>query len=341
MKLAEIASNLGGTVEGDAEIEVDRLEPLDQAGPRDLSFLSNPRYVAALPRTRAAAVILGPGVAGPGCAVIRVADAYLGFAKALELFAQPLLPDEGIGPGALIDPSARLGPGARVAAGVTVGRGARIGARAALFPGVVIYPDVEIGDDFTAHANAVVRERVRIGHRVLLGPGVVVGGDGFGFVPLPEGGVRKMPQIGGVEIGDDVEIGANTTIDRATIGRTVIERGVKLDNLVMIAHGCRIEAEALIAAQTGLAGSTEVGARAQLGGQVGSAGHLRIGAGARVAAQSGIPNDVADGTMVGGYPAIELRLWRRVAAATRQLPDLLRRLRRLERNLETRDHDAV
>lgn len=336
MKLSEIASALDGAVEGDPAIEVDGLEPLAQAGPGDLSFLSNPRYAADLAQTRAAAVILGPGVSGPGCAVVRVADAYLGFAKALELFARPVLPAPGIAPGAQVDVTARIGEGARISSGVVIGPEVRIGVRAALFPGVVIYQGVEIGDDFTAHANAVVRERVRIGHRVLLGPGVVIGGDGFGFVPLPGGGVWKMAQIGSVELGDDVEIGANTTVDRATIGRTVIERGVKLDNLVMVAHGCRVEQEALIAAQTGLAGSTEVGARAQLGGQVGSAGHLRIGAGARVAAQSGVPNDVADGAVIGGYPAMEVNLWRRVVAATRQLPELIRRVRRLERQLGER-----
>jgi UDP-3-O-[3-hydroxymyristoyl] glucosamine N-acyltransferase len=336
MKLADIARELGGTVEGDGEIEIDSLEPLDQAGPRDLSFLSNPRYAAQLPATRAGAVILGPGVAGPGCAVVRVADAYRGFAKALGLFARSVAPPEGIDPGAAIAADAVIGDGARIAPGVVVGAGARIGARAALHPGVVIYAGVEIGEDFTAHANVVVRERVKIGDRVLIGPGSVIGGDGFGFVPLPEGGVWKMPQIGTVEIGDDVEIGANTTVDRATIGRTVIERGAKLDNLVMVAHGCRVEEEALLAAQTGLAGSTIVGARAQLGGQVGSAGHLRIGRGARIAAQSGVPNDVPDGAVIGGYPAMEISLWRRVVAATRQLPEILRRLKRLERQLGPR-----
>jgi UDP-3-O-[3-hydroxymyristoyl] glucosamine N-acyltransferase len=337
MKLADIARELGGTVEGDGEIEIDSLEPLDQAGSRDLSFLSNPRYAAQLPDTKAAAVILGPGVTGPGCAIVRVPDAYLAFAKALDLFVRPVLPPEGIAPGASVAADAAIGSGARIAPGVAIGQGARIGARAALHPGVVIYPGVEIGDDFTAHANVVVRERVRIGHRVQIGPGAVIGGDGFGFVPLPEGGVWKMSQIGTVEIGDDVEIGANTTVDRATIGRTVIERGAKLDNLVMVAHGCRVEEEALLAAQTGLAGSTIVGARAQLGGQVGSAGHLRIGRGARIAAQSGVPNDVPDGAVVGGYPAMEMSLWRRVVTATRQLPEILKRLKRLEQRLGPRE----
>jgi UDP-3-O-[3-hydroxymyristoyl] glucosamine N-acyltransferase len=337
MKLADIAAALGGTVEGDAEIEIDSMEPLDQAGERHLSFLSNPRYAAQLSSTRASAVILGPGVTGPGCTVLRVDDAYLAFAKALTLFARPVLPRDGVDRGAHVAEDAEIGPDARIGPGAVVGTGARIGARAVLHPGVVVYPEVVIGDDFTAHSNCVIRERVRIGNRVLLGPGVVIGGDGFGFVPLPGGGVWKMAQVGTVEIGDDVEIGANSTIDRATIGRTILERSVKLDNLVMVAHGCRIEEEALLAGQTGLAGSTVVGARAQLGGQVGSAGHLRVGADARVAAQTGLSKGIPDGASVGGYPAMEMSLWRRAVAVTRQLPELLRRVRRLEERLGMRE----
>lgn len=334
MKLAEIATVLDAVIEGDAELEVDELAPLDGAGSRSLSFLSNPKYLPQLAGTGAGAVILGPDVEGPGCAVLRVADAYMAFAKALEIFDRPILPPEGIDPGATVADSARIGEGARIAAGVHVGDNARIGARATVHPGVVVYPEVSIGDDFTAHANVVIRERVRIGNRVTLAAGVALGGEGFGYIPLPGGGVQNIRQIGTVELEDDVEIGANTTIDRAAIGVTRIEAGAKVDNLVMIAHGCRIGPEALIAAQTGLAGSTTVGARAQLGGQVGSAGHLTIGADARVAAQSGVPGDVADGQTVGGYPAMEVGLWRRVSAAVHKLPELLRRVRRLEKALE-------
>jgi len=331
MKLADVARALGATVEGDGELEVDDLQPLDTAGARSLSFVSNQRYVSQLASTHAGAVILGPGVAGPGCAVLRVDDAYRAFAMALGLFARPVLPPAGTSPAAHVSPRARIGAGARIAPGVVVGDDVAIGERACLFPGVVIYAETTIGDDFVAHANCVVRERVRIGSRVTLGPGVVVGGDGFGFLPLPGGGVFKLPQIGTVEIADDVEIGANTTVDRATIGATRIERGVKLDNLVMIGHGCRVGAESLLAGQTGLAGSTTIGERVQLGGQVGAAGHLTIGDDVRVAAQSGIDNDVRAGSVVGGYPAMDARLWRRVSAAVHRLPELLRRVRRLER----------
>jgi len=334
MKLGEIARAIGASLEGDPALEVDDLQPLESAGPRDLTFLSNPRYQAKLEATRACAVILGDGVPGPGCAVLRVPNAYLGFAMALQLFARPALPAPGIDAGAHVASSAEIGEGARIGPRVVVGEGARIGARCTLFPGVVLYPGVRIGDDFAAHANAVVRERVCIGDRVTLGPGAVIGGDGFGFLPLPGGGVFKLVQIGTVELGDDVEIGANTTIDRATIGVTRLARAVKVDNLVQIGHGCSLGEEALLAAQVGLAGSSVIGERVQLGGQVGIAGHLEVGAGARVAAQSGVPNDVPPGAEIGGYPAMDVALWRRVSAAVQKLPELLRRIRRLERAVE-------
>lgn len=333
MRLAEIASAIDAEIEGDPGIEVEDLAPLDTAGPRSLSFLSNPRYAQLLSSTRAAAVILGPGVEGPGCAVLRVPHAYLGFARALPLFERPVRPEAGVDPTARVAASALVGEDARIGPHVSIGERVRIGRRCAIFPGAVLYPDVEIGDDCVVHANAVVRERVRIGHRVVLGAGVSIGGEGFGYLPMPGGGIFRLAQVGDVEIGDDVEIGANTTIDRATIGTTRIERGAKLDNLVMVAHGCTVGEEALLAAQVGLAGSTVVGARVQLGGQVGTAGHLTVGEGARVAAQSGVPNDVAPGATVGGYPAMDAALWRRVSAAVRRLPDLLRRVRRLERRL--------
>ena len=331
VRLAEIAAAIDAALEGDPGIEVDELSPLEEAGPRSLSFLSNPRYASQLASTRAAAVILGPGVDGPGCAVLRVPHAYLAFARALPLFERPVRPEPGVDPSARVAPSAVVGEDARIGPQVSIGERARIGRRCSIFPGAVIYPDVEIGDDCVVHANAVVRERVRIGHRVVLGAGCAIGGEGFGYLPMPGGGIFRLAQVGGVEIGDDVEIGANTTVDRATIGTTRIERGAKLDNLVMVAHGCTVGEEALLAAQVGLAGSTVIGPRVQLGGQVGTAGHLTVGEGARVAAQSGVPNDVPAGATIGGYPAMDAALWRRVSAAVHRLPELLRRVRRLER----------
>jgi UDP-3-O-[3-hydroxymyristoyl] glucosamine N-acyltransferase len=335
MKLAEIAESLGAELEGDGNKEIRGLQPLEDAEAQHLSFLSNPRYAAKLKGTRAGALIVGRDVDGPGCALLRVDDAYVGFAMALEIFKRPLLLAAGVAASADIASDAQVGEGARIAAQVTIGARSRIGARVTLHPGVRIYPDVTIGDDFVAHANAVVREGTKIGDRVQILSGAAIGTEGFGNIPIPGGGVHTLPQIGHVEIGDDVSIGANTTIDRATIGVTRIESGVKLDNLVMVAHGCTIRRDALIAAQVGLAGSTIVGRRVQLGGQAGAAGHLTIGDDVRAAGRTGVQSDVPDGELIAGFPWRPAREWRREEVAIRRLPSILKRLRRLERRSET------
>jgi UDP-3-O-[3-hydroxymyristoyl] glucosamine N-acyltransferase len=234
----------------------------------------------------------------------------------------------------------RIGPGASIGPFAVVGEGVTIGVDARIDAHVVIYPSVTIGDRFTALAGAVVRERVVIGHDVTLQPGAVIGGDGFGYLPDGKGGVRAIPQTGTVILEDGVEIGANTTIDRATVGATRVRRYAKIDNLVQIGHGCDVGDGALLAAQVGLAGSTQVGAGAQLGGQVGAAGHLTIGAGARIAAKSGVPNDVPAGaTVASGMPALDIRQYRRVIASWAGLPELVQRLRRIERHLRLRGGD--
>ena len=331
MKLGEIAGSLNAELEGDGQLEIDSIQPLEEAGGRDLSFLSNPRYLDKLAGTGAGAVIVGRDVQGPGCALLRVDDPYVGFAMALELFKPSSASETGVDASARVHPEARVGPDASIGAHVSVGAGAQVGARAVLHPGVCIYPGAVVGDDFVAHANVVVRENTTIGDRVTVLSGAVLGGEGFGNIPLPGGGVHKMPQIGRLEIGDDVDIGANTTIDRATIGATRIATGAKLDNLVMIAHGCRVGSESLLAAQTGLAGSTTVGKRVQMGGQVGSAGHLVVGDDARIAGRAGITNDIEPGVTASGFPARDAGRWRREEAALRRLPDLLKRVLRLER----------
>jgi UDP-3-O-[3-hydroxymyristoyl] glucosamine N-acyltransferase len=221
-----------------------------------------------------------------------------------------------------------------IGAYAVVGDGSCVGDGSVLHPHVVVYPRVRIGRRCTIHAGAVLREDVVLGDDVVLQPGVVVGGDGFGFLPAGRDVPIPIPQIGTVRLEDHVELGANTTVDRATVGETVLGRGVKLDNLVMVAHGCRIGEESLLAGQSGLAGSTVIGRRVQFGGQVGAAGHLEVGDDVRVAAKSGIDNDVAPGSVIGGYPEMDIRLWRRISAAVQRLPELLRRVRRLERALD-------
>lgn len=335
MRLAEIAKRIGCDLKGDGDIEIRGVAPIESAEPDTLTFLANPRYRSHLRNTRAAAVILPSGDPEVAIASLRTRDPYLAFAKALELFYVPPPLPQGIHPTAVIAASASLGAGARIGPYCVIGEGCRIGNQVCLDGHVVIYPEVTIGDDFRAYAHVTIRERVVIGDRVILQSGAVIGGDGFGYVPVTNGPPLKIPQAGGVVLEDDVEIGANATVDRATMGDTIIRRGAKLDNLVMVAHGCRVGESSFLAAQSGLAGSTEVGRFVRMGGQVGTAGHMSIGDGAQIAAQSGVPNDVGAGAVIGGYPAGDIRVWRRVTAALPRLPELLRRVRRLENRLPT------
>jgi UDP-3-O-[3-hydroxymyristoyl] glucosamine N-acyltransferase len=333
MRLAEIAERIGCDLRGDGDIEVRGVAPIESAGPDTLTFLANPRYRRHLRATRAAAVILAADDAEVAIPSLRARDPYLAFAKALELFYVPPALPEGVHPTAVVAASASIGSGARIGAYCVVGENCHIGDNACIDAHVVIYSDVNIGRDFRCFARVTIRERVVIGDRVILQSGCVIGGDGFGYVPTAGGVPRKIVQAGGVVLEDDVEIGANATVDRATMGNTVIRRGAKLDNLVMVAHGCRVGESSFLAAQSGLAGGTDVGRLVRMGGQVGAAGHLSIGDRAQIAAQSGIANDVAPGAIVGGYPAADIRVWRRVTAALPRLPELLRRVRRLEARL--------
>jgi UDP-3-O-[3-hydroxymyristoyl] glucosamine N-acyltransferase len=339
MRLAEIAGKIGCELRGDGEVEIHGVAPIEAAQEGTLTFLANPRYRGHLQTTKASAVILTVKEAEVGIPSLRSADPYLAFSKALELFYQPPLLPEGIHPTAVIAPTAAVGPGARIGPYCVVGEHVRIGSSACLDAHVVIYPEARIGDHLRAHAGVVVRERVVIGDRVVLQSGCVIGGDGFGYVAGGEGSPRRIVQAGSVILEDDVEVGCNTTVDRAAVGNTVIGRGTKLDNLVMIAHGCTIGESSLLAAQTGLSGSTRVGRFVRMGGQVGTAGHLTIGDGAQIAAQSGVPSDVDAGATVGGYPSTDIRIWRRVTAALPRLPQLLRRVRRIEARLGMRPED--
>src|SRR6266436_175621 len=327
MKLSEIVRALGGELRGDGAVEIVEVAAIEDALPGTLTFLADRRLAARLATTRAAAVLLPPDAPEVALPSVRVAHPYLAFVAAVELLhPPPPRPAPHVDPSAVIAASARLGPR------VVIGERTNIGRDATLHPNVTIYHDVAIGDGFTAHAGVVVREGTRIGDRVVLHAGAVIGSDGFGYLSLPEG-IRKIPQIGTVVLEDEVEVGANATVDRAALGATVVGRGTKIDNLVMVAHGCRIGPECLLAAQVGLSGSSTLGAGVLLGGQVGLAGHQTVGDGAQVAAKSGVHGDVPAGAVYGGYPASEVRVWRRASAALLRLPEALRRLRRVERAL--------
>jgi len=338
--LREIAERLGCRLEGDGALPIRGVAGLESAGPGDLTFFSNPRYAPALRATKASAVILpDDGTAAP-CAILRSPQPYLTFAQALAFFPRDERPRAGTHPSAVVDPTAVIAADVSIGPLAVIGAGAHVGARTMIHPHVVIGPGVQIGDDCVLHARVSIRERSVLGHRVVVQDGAVIGSDGFGFVTTPAGEHVKIPQHSIVVIEDDVEIGANTTIDRPAVGETRIERGAKIDNLVQIAHGVRIGPHTFLAAQVGIAGSTTLGHHVVLAGQVGVAGHVEIGDGARASAQTGIPNSVEAGSFVSGYPAIDNRDWLKASAIFRRLPelkkqvlDLAERLDALERSL--------
>jgi UDP-3-O-[3-hydroxymyristoyl] glucosamine N-acyltransferase len=300
-----------------------------------LTFLANPRYAAHLRTTRAAAVILAPGQETDRVPCLLSESPYLAFARAVALIRPSARPVPGVHPSAQVHPSAVLGPEVHVGALAVLGPGVRVGARSALHPHVVLYEGVEIGEDCVLHSGVQVRERCRLGNRVIVQNAAVVGGDGFGFARDRDGRYHKFPQVGIVVIEDDVEIGALTAIDRAALGETRIGRGTKLDNLVQIGHSVTIGEDTVLAGQVGVAGSSRLGSRVTLAGQVGVAGHLTVGDGVIATAQTGIPGSVEPGAVVSGYPAIENRAWLRSSAVFARLPELQKRLRELERKVES------
>lgn len=341
MKLGELATRIGCELRGDADIEIERVAPIETAGAGDLTFVGNPRYARYLESTRAAAVIVTPDAGDLPIASLRAKDPHLAFAKAIEVFHQPIARVPGVHPTAVIATTAAIGPGAAIGAYVTIGDGVQIGAGATLAPHVVIYPQVVIGDRFIAHAQVTIRERVQIGNDVTIHAGAVIGSDGFGYALDSDGSIRKIVQAGTVVLENGVEIGANATIDRAAVGATVIRRNVKIDNLVMIAHGCEVGEGSMLAAQVGLAGSTRIGKYVRMGGQAGAGGHLSVGDGAQIGAQCGLVGSVGPQEVVMGTPHVSIVSFRRISAVWKRLPELLQRVRRLEKllgaNAETGD----
>ena len=335
MKLLELAERLCCRIEGDGDVEIRRVAGIEDAKTGDLTFVANPKYLSQLAATGASAVIVGESVvcAGVRAAIVRSDDPYLAFARAIGLLVDADPPARGIDPASSIAADVALGPDVSIGAFVTIGAGASIGARTILYPNVVIAPGARVGDDCVVHSQVSIRERVQIGHRVVLQDGAVVGSDGFGFVTRADGTHLKIPQHADVVIEDDVEIGANTTIDRPAVGETRIGAGTKIDNLVQIAHGVAIGRRVRFAAQVGIAGSTVVGDDVVLAGQVGVAGHIRIGKGAIATAQTGVPNSVGAGELVSGYPAIPNREWLKSSAVFRQLPALKKRVADLEHRI--------
>ena len=337
MKLSELAAQTGATCSAnDADIEIEGAAGLDQAEPGQVTFLSNPRYTGRVKTTGASAIYVGESVevARADLAVLRAKDPYLAFTRALIVFHPQASFEPSVHPSAIIDPTARIGAGVFIAAHVVIGGNAEIGERVRLHPNVTIYDNVSVDDDSEIHSGVAIRENSVLGRRVIVHNNAVIGSDGFGFAKDDERRWLKIPQTGRVVIEDDVEIGAGTTIDKASTGETRIKRGAKLDNLVQVGHSCAVGEDALLCAQVGMAGSSRVGDRVILTGQVGIGGHITVGDDAILYPQSGVPNDVAAGAVLVGTPAFEVSAFWRAIAVFKKLGDIPKRIRGLEKRLD-------
>ena len=330
--LNEIAAFLGGTVDGDGGVEIERIQGIEEAGPGDLTFVANPKYRKMMETTAASAILVARGTACAGKNLLLVEAPYVALGRLLALFYPEDEESAGIRAGATIEAGAEISPEAAVYPGAHVCRGAKVGKGAVLYPGVFIGRDAAIGEGSILYPGVTVYRRCRIGRRVVLHAGVVVGSDGFGFA-LPGAENRKIPQVGYVQIDDDVEIGANTTIDRGTLGRTWIQRGVKIDNLVQIAHNVVIGENSIIVAQVGISGSTQLGRGVVIGGQAGIVGHIRLGDGVMAAARAGIHKDVPPGQIVSGAPHMPHREWLKMEASLPKLPEMRETLAALQRRV--------
>jgi UDP-3-O-[3-hydroxymyristoyl] glucosamine N-acyltransferase len=337
MKLGELANRLGAELRGDADLEVTGVRGIEEAGPTEVTFVANPKYTSLARKTKAAAVLVEPDFPEIEAPTLRLKNPYLAFARTLGFFYQPPSYVPNIHPTAVIDPTAEIGEGAHIGAYVVIGPNVTLGADATLLPHVVLYPGVTAGSHLFAHAHAVVRENCILGDHVTLENGAIVGSDGFGFAKDETGRWHKIPQSGPVRVGNHVDIQANATIDRATVGATEIGNGTKVDNLVQVGHGSRVGENTLLCAQAGLAGSSVVGSNAILAGQAGVAGHCTLGDGVILTAQAGVSHDVPAGKMLSGSPAFDNRLWLRAVTVFQRLPELLKRLDRLEKKLAAQD----
>jgi UDP-3-O-[3-hydroxymyristoyl] glucosamine N-acyltransferase len=336
----QIAEILDGSIEGDPAVEVSSVSKIEEGKAGSISFLANPKYHEYLYETRASIVILNANFKPEKKlqhqpTLIRVEDAYSSFGKLLELYNQVKNNKTGIASSASIAESAYIGEDCYVGDQVSVGENVKIGKHCKIFPGTIIGDNVEIGEGTTLFAGVKCYSDTRIGKDCIIHAGVILGADGFGFAPNSENNYKKVAQIGNVVIEDHVEIGANTCIDRATLGSTIIRKGVKLDNLIQIAHNVEIGENTVIAAQTGIAGSTKIGKNVMIGGQVGIVGHIKIADGVKIAAQSGIGNSIEKvNSIVQGSPAIPIGDFKRSYVVYRKLPELSQQIKQLEAELK-------
>jgi UDP-3-O-[3-hydroxymyristoyl] glucosamine N-acyltransferase len=332
--LSELAAELEGQVVGDGSIVIRGVAGIREALAGDITFIANPRYDAYLEETRASAVICGREPRASVVPLLVVENPYLAFQRVVRIFRPDThRPAPGVHPTAVVAAEAAVAASAAVGPHCVVEPGARLGERVVLSAGCYVGHGAGIGDDTYLYPRVVVRDDCQVGARCILHPGVVVGGDGFGFA-FDAGRYHKVPQVGNVEIGDDVEIGANTTIDRATTHSTKIGDGSKIDNLVQIGHNVEIGRHCIIVAQVGISGSTVLEDYVTVGGQAGLVGHIRVGRGATVGAQSGVSKGVAPDTVVTGYPAVPHNIWKRLHALIQRLPQLFQRTKELEERVD-------
>jgi UDP-3-O-[3-hydroxymyristoyl] glucosamine N-acyltransferase len=338
MQLAELARLLNARLESGtdkpdaAAMEVTGVAGIEDAGAEQITFVANPKYAPLARTTKAAAVLVSEDFPAVAAATLRTANPYLAFARAVEIFYQAPTYADGIHPTAIIHPTAKLGRNCHIGAYSVIEANTIIGDNAVLLPHVVIYPSVHIGENFFAHAHAVVREGCRLGDNVVLQNGAVVGADGFGFAKDDRDRWHKIPQSGPAVLEDDVEVQANACIDRASVGETRIAKGAKVDNLVQVGHGSTVGENTLLCAQVGLAGSSHLGKNVILAGQAAVAGHCSIGDGAILTAQSAVSHDVAPGKVMSGSPGIDNKLWLRCVAAYNRLPEMVKLLRKQEKD---------
>lgn len=336
--VSDLARIVGAEIEGDPDRRLRDVAPLETAGPEDLTFFARTSLRAHAEKTNAGALLATRtcDLEGVASSVLRVDDPELAFAQLLPLFRPGPESASGIHPSATLGRGVKIGADVTLAANVVVEAGAEIGQGTRIGPSTLIGEGARLGRDCRIGHGVSILHRVRIGDRVIVHPGARIGTDGFGYAATPAG-AHKIPQVGGCVIGDDVEVGANCTIDRGSLGDTTIGDRSKLDNLVHVAHNVKIESDCMIVAQVGIAGSSEIGRGAQLGGQVGVIGHLTIGPGARIAAGSGVMRDVPEGATQGGAPAQSHAQWLRMIAASRKLPELVRRVAAIERRTASAD----
>ena len=336
MKLSDLARLTGARVEGADDIEISGAAGLDEAGAGHVTFLANPRYTPRVNTTRASAIYLSEeATTDREISILRVRDPYLAYTRALRIFHPDAELEPLVHPSAVIDPSARIAARVAIGACVVIGRNVFVGDDVLIHPNVTVYDDVTIGRGSVIHSGVALRERTVIGERVVIHNNAVIGCDGFGYAKDEQKRWLKIPQAGRVVIEDDVEIGAGTTIDRASVGESRIGRGSKVDNLVQIGHSCTVGEDSLLCAQVGLAGSSHIGSRVILAGQAGVAGHLTIGDDVVLTAKSATSHDIPAGKVISGIPAFDNKDWLRSTAAFRRLGEMQRTLRELQRKIAT------